>query len=102
MIIKIKIVYFIENGPFSLHAPTTDISYSSLTKEDIDMLLLTYGGDETSYQYSLSLMEFGKDNSQTLKKLAINDEDKTNSIKNETNDTNTTDNNSDNTNINNN
>ncbi|CAF0834997.1 unnamed protein product [Brachionus calyciflorus] len=55
-----KPMYFIENGPFSSHAPTYDTTYSNLTKEEIDMLMTTYG-DETAYQYALSLMDFSKD-----------------------------------------
>ena len=63
---KIK-VHFIENGPFSSNAPTQDNSYQNLSKEETDILLSTYG-DEISYQYALSLMDFAKSNSHTFKK----------------------------------
>jgi bromodomain-containing protein 7/9 len=52
-------VYFLENGPFSSHAPQYDSSYTNLPKEETDILLTTYG-DETAYQYALSLLEFSK------------------------------------------
>ncbi|RNA42835.1 bromodomain-containing 7 isoform X2 [Brachionus plicatilis] len=55
-----KPMHFVENGPFGSHAPTYDASYSSLSKEETDVLLTTYG-DETAYQYALSFMEFKKD-----------------------------------------
>lgn len=45
-------VNFLENGPFSVHAPVTDTSYSNLPKEETDILMATYG-DEISYQYAL-------------------------------------------------
>lgn len=60
-------MHFIENGPFSSNAPTQDNSYQNLSKEETDILLSTYG-DEISYQYALSLMDFAKSNSHTFKK----------------------------------
>ncbi len=60
-------MHFIENGPFSSNAPTEDNSYQNLSKEEIDMLLSTYG-DDISYQYALSLMNFAKSNSHTFNK----------------------------------
>lgn len=64
---KSKPMYFIENGPFSTHAPQYDTSYTNLTKEDTDLLLLTYG-DEISYQYALSFMDFAKSTTQMYNK----------------------------------
>ena len=52
-------VYYLENGPFSSNAPLYDSSYTNLPKEETDILLTTYG-DETTYQYALSLLEFSK------------------------------------------
>jgi hypothetical protein len=52
-------MYFLENGPFGTHAPVYDTSLSKLPKEEIDILMSIYG-DETAYQYALSLIEFGK------------------------------------------
>jgi len=52
-------VYYLENGPFSSHAPQYDSSYTNLPKDETDILLTTYG-DETAYQYALSLLEFSK------------------------------------------
>ena len=45
-------MYFVENGPFSSHAPQADTSYAALTKEEAEILLTLYG-DETAYQYAL-------------------------------------------------
>ena len=45
-------VHYLENGPFSSHAPVYDVSYSNLPKEELDILMATYG-DETAYQYAL-------------------------------------------------
>lgn len=53
-------MYFVENGPFGTNPPVYDASYSSLSREETDILLTTYG-DETAYQYALSFMEFKKD-----------------------------------------
>ena len=58
-IVQFNQVYYLENGPFSSHAPVYDSSYSNLSKEESDILLSSYG-DETGYQYALSLIEFAK------------------------------------------
>lgn len=46
------LVYYLEYGPFSSHAPTYDSSFSNLNKEESDLLMTTYG-DENAYQYAL-------------------------------------------------
>ena len=38
-------------GPFSSYAPTYDSSFATLSKEESDLLLSTYG-DETGIQYA--------------------------------------------------
>lgn len=48
---KAKPMYYIENGPFSSHAPIYDSTYNNLSKEESELLLSTYG-DETAYQYA--------------------------------------------------
>jgi hypothetical protein len=45
-------VHFIECGPFSGEAPTEDITYKNIPKEDLNILTLAYG-DEIGYQYAL-------------------------------------------------
>jgi hypothetical protein len=57
---KSKPMHFIENGPFSSNAPTQDQTYANIPKEEQEILMSVYG-DEVSYQYALSLMEFSKD-----------------------------------------
>jgi bromodomain-containing protein 7/9 len=56
---KTKPMHYVENGPFTSNAPVYDSSYSSLPKDELDILLTTYG-DDTAYQYALSLIEFSK------------------------------------------
>ena len=50
-------MHYIENGPFSSHAPIYDTSYNNMSKEESDVLLLTYG-DEVGYQYALRFIQF--------------------------------------------
>jgi bromodomain-containing protein 7/9 len=71
-------VYYLEYGPFSSHAPIYDSSYSNLSKEESDLLMSTYG-DETGYQYALSLVEFAKGTGPTFVKYV---DDLLNSITN--------------------
>ena len=50
----------LENGPFSLNAPQHDSAFSSTSKEELDLLIHTYGS-EFSAQYAVSLMDYVKD-----------------------------------------
>lgn len=75
---KASPMYYLEYGPFSSHAPIYDSSYSNLSKEESDLLMSTYG-DETGYQYALSLVEFAKGTGPTFVKYV---DDLLNSITN--------------------
>ena len=50
---------FLDNGPFSLNPLPSDSSFSSLSKEELDLLINTYGS-EFSAQYAVSLMNYVK------------------------------------------
>jgi bromodomain-containing protein 7/9 len=52
--------YFLDYGPFSSHAPQYDSSFSSISKEELDLLIHTYGS-EFSAQYAVSLIDYVKD-----------------------------------------
>ncbi|CAF0741477.1 unnamed protein product [Adineta steineri] len=52
--------YFLDYGPFSSHAPQYDSSFSSLSKDELDLLVHTYGS-EFSAQYAVSLIDYVKD-----------------------------------------
>lgn len=51
--------HFLENGPFSSNASQYDSPFSSTSKEDLDLLIHTYGS-EFSAQYAVSLMDYVK------------------------------------------
>lgn len=51
---------FLENGPFSSNASQYDSPFSSVSKEELDLLTHTYGS-EFSAQYAVSLMDYVKD-----------------------------------------
>ena len=44
-------VQYVSYGPFSSFAPQYDSSFASISKEESDLLLATYG-DETGVQYA--------------------------------------------------
>jgi hypothetical protein len=52
--------HFLENGPFSSNASQYDSPFSSISKEELDLLIHTYGS-EFSAQYAVSLMNYVKD-----------------------------------------
>lgn len=52
--------HFLENGPFSTNASQYDSPFSSTSKEELDLLIHTYGS-EFSAQYAVSLMDYVKD-----------------------------------------
>ncbi|CAF0802231.1 unnamed protein product [Didymodactylos carnosus] len=52
--------YFLDYGPFSSNAPSYDSSFSSITKDELDLLIHTYGS-EFSTAYSVSLLDYVKD-----------------------------------------
>lgn len=80
---KTKPMYYLENGPFSSHAPVNDNSYSNFSKEETDILMNCYG-DEIGYQYALSLMDFAKGTNpvfynytqQLLNEISVNEHEK--------------------------
>ncbi len=51
---------FLENGPFSANASQYESPFSSIPKEELDLLIHTYGS-EFSAQYAVSLMDYVKD-----------------------------------------
>ncbi|CAF4753167.1 unnamed protein product, partial [Rotaria socialis] len=51
---------FLENGPFSSNSSQYDSTFSSVPKEEADLLIHTYGS-EFSAQYAVSLMDYVKD-----------------------------------------
>ncbi|CAF2912889.1 unnamed protein product [Rotaria sp. Silwood2] len=51
---------FLENGPFSSNTSQSDSTFSSISKEEVDLLIHTYGS-EFSAQYAVSLMDYVKD-----------------------------------------
>lgn len=52
--------HFLENGPFSSNASQYDSPFGSTPKEELDLLIHTYGS-EFSAQYAVSLMDYVKD-----------------------------------------
>jgi hypothetical protein len=52
--------YFLDYGAFSSHAPQYDSSFSSIGKDDLDLLIHTYGS-EFSAQHAVSLIDYVKD-----------------------------------------
>ncbi|CAF0871830.1 unnamed protein product [Adineta ricciae] len=52
--------HYLENGPFSSNASQCDSTFSSMPKEELDLLIHTYGS-EFSAQYAVSLMDYVKD-----------------------------------------
>ncbi|CAF2782505.1 unnamed protein product [Rotaria sp. Silwood2] len=52
--------YFLDYGPFSSHAPQYDSSFTSVSKDELDLLIHTYGS-EFSAQYAVSLIDYVKD-----------------------------------------
>jgi bromodomain-containing protein 7/9 len=52
--------YYLENGPFSSNPSQYDSPFSSISKEELDLLIHTYGS-EFSAQYAVSLMDYVKD-----------------------------------------
>ncbi|UJR31114.1 hypothetical protein I4U23_018622 [Adineta vaga] len=52
--------YFLDYGSFSSHAPQYDSSFTSLSKDDLDLLVHTYGS-EFSAQHAISLVDYVKD-----------------------------------------
>ena len=52
--------YFLDYGPFSSHAPQYDSSFTSVSKDDLDQLIHTYGS-EFSAQYAVSMIDYVKD-----------------------------------------
>jgi len=52
--------YFLDYGPFSSHAPQYDSSFTSISKDELDLLIHTYGS-EFSAQYAVSLIDYVKD-----------------------------------------
>lgn len=52
--------YFLDYGPFSSHAPQYDSSFSSISKDELDLLIHTYGS-EFSAQNAVSLIDYVKD-----------------------------------------
>jgi hypothetical protein len=51
---------FLENGPFSSNTSQYDSTLSSINKDELDLLIHTYGS-EFSAQYAVSLMDYVKD-----------------------------------------
>ena len=51
--------HFLENGPFSSNASQYDSPFSSTSKEELELLIQTYGS-EFSAQYAVSLMDYVK------------------------------------------
>ncbi|CAF1470461.1 unnamed protein product [Rotaria sordida] len=51
---------FLDNGPFSSNISQYDSIFSSMSKEELDLLTHTYGS-EFSAQYAVSLMDYVKD-----------------------------------------
>lgn len=52
--------YFLDYGAFSSHAPQYDSSFTSMSKEELDLLIHTYGS-EFSAQHPVSLIDYVKD-----------------------------------------
>jgi bromodomain-containing protein 7/9 len=52
--------HFLDNGPFSSNASQYDSTFSAVSKEELDLLIHTYGS-EFSAQYAVSLMDYVKD-----------------------------------------
>lgn len=52
--------YYLDYGPFASHAPQYDSSFTSLSKDDLDLLIHTYGS-EFSGQHTVSLIDYVKD-----------------------------------------
>ena len=52
--------YFLDYGQFSSHAPQYDSSFTSVTKDDLDLLIHTYGS-EFSTQQPVSTIDYLKD-----------------------------------------
>ncbi|CAF4182185.1 unnamed protein product, partial [Rotaria magnacalcarata] len=52
--------YFLDYGPFSSHAPQYDSSFTSISKDELDLLIHTYGS-EFSAQYAVSMIDYVKD-----------------------------------------
>ncbi|CAF3732460.1 unnamed protein product [Rotaria socialis] len=52
--------YFLDYGPFSSHAPQYDSSFTSISKNELDLLIHTYGS-EFSAQYAVSMIDYVKD-----------------------------------------
>lgn len=63
-------MYYLENGPFSSHAPSYDSAFSNVTKEQSDMLLSIYG-DEIGAQYALRYFKSKLTKSKYLKGFFI-------------------------------
>jgi hypothetical protein len=59
--------YFLDYGPFSSHAPQYDSSFCSISKDELDLLIHTYGS-EFSAQSAVSLIDYVKDSGD----LALN------------------------------
>jgi len=57
---KVTPAMYMNYGPFSSHGPCYDSSFSTICKEDSDLLLATYG-DETGTQYAKSISSFVED-----------------------------------------
>lgn len=51
--------YFLEHGPFSSNPTMHESTFSSMPKEEVDLLIHTYGS-EFSAQYAVSLMDYVK------------------------------------------
>lgn len=57
-----KLVTPLHYGPFSSFAPTFDSRFSTLNKEETQLVMQTYG-DATSTEYAESILQFTKDSS---------------------------------------
>lgn len=57
-----KLVKTLNYGAFSSFAPVYDSRFSTLSKEETDLVLNTYG-DETGFDYAKSILEFTKESS---------------------------------------
>lgn len=56
----VKPVNYLNYGSFASYSPQYDSMFASLTKEESDLVLSTYG-DDTGVQYTESIMSFAKD-----------------------------------------
>ncbi|XP_064640436.1 bromodomain-containing protein 7-like [Lineus longissimus] len=56
----VKPVTYLNYGPYGTYCPTYDSSFSTITKEESDLILQTYG-DETSTEYATSIQDFLED-----------------------------------------